>query len=261
MRRNETLGHSFAPLAVLLEGASAHPLFYRDKIALRADQFLSPEALQHFAHRIYVREVDGDQFFYLHETKQAEEIVNRYVTACLAARDRRADVSWVTAHIDAEASQLAAKIERFDAASFKAERRQLMEGVLQRRFYCVTGRPGSGKTQALRALLDHLESIGESATVLAPTGKAALRLNEGSAPGATWKAETIDRWIFRSGLAPYIDGRAALKDMERSEKYQMTDNIIIDEMSMVDLPHLALVFRALEVHQAELDPSDYPRRR
>ncbi|HXR75393.1 MAG TPA: ATP-dependent RecD-like DNA helicase [Bryobacteraceae bacterium] len=251
LRRNEGLGHSFAPLSVLLEEASAHPLFHRDKIALRADQFLSPEALQHFAQRIFVREADGDQFFYLHETKQAEEIVNRYVTECLATRDRRADVSWITAHLDAEASQLAAKIERFDVNSFKAERRQLMEGVLQRRFYCVTGRPGSGKTQALRALLNHLESIGESATVLAPTGKAALRLNEGSASGTNWKAETIDHWIFRSGLAPYIDGRNALKDMQRSEKFQTTDNIIVDEMSMVDLPHLALLLRALDVHQAD----------
>jgi exodeoxyribonuclease V alpha subunit len=100
-------------------------------------------------------------------------------------------------------------------------------------------------------LLNHLEGIGESANVLAPTGKAALRLNEGSAPGVAWKAETIDHWIFRSGFAPYIEGRAALKDMERSEKYQPTDNIVIDEMSMVDLPHLALVFRALEVHQPD----------
>jgi hypothetical protein len=130
---------------VLLEGASAHPLFYRDKIALRADQFLSPEALQHFALRIYVKEVDGDQFFYLNETKQAEEIVNRYVTQGLAARDCRTDLCWISPHLDTEASQLAAKIERFDAASFKAERRQLMEGVLSRRLYCVTGRPGAGK--------------------------------------------------------------------------------------------------------------------
>ena len=188
--------------------------------------------------------------FYLHETKQAEEIVNRYVNQCLAASDRRVDIGWIAGHLDAEAAQLVAKIERFDVASFKSERRQLMEGVLQRRFYCVTGRPGSGKTQALRALLNHFESIGEFASVLAPTGKAALRLNEGSVPGTNWKAETIDHWIFRCGLAPYIDGREALRDMQRSEKYELTDNIIIDEMSMVDLPHLALVFRALEVHQA-----------
>jgi len=249
LRRNESLGHSFAPLDVLLEEALAHPLFYRDKIALRAEQFLTPEAMQHFSQRIYIKEVDGEHFFYLHETKQAEEIVNRYVTQALAASDCRVDLGWVEAHLDAEAVQLAAKIENFDPASFKAERRQLMEAVFRRRFYCVTGRPGSGKTQALRALLDHLESTGETATVLAPTGKAALRLNEGSAASVKWKAETIDHWIFRSRLHPYLDGSAALKDMQRSDKYDATNNIIIDEMSMVDLPHLALVLRALEIHQ------------
>lgn len=251
LRRNESLGHSFAPLSVLLEEASAHPLFYRDKIALRADQFLSAEARQHFADRIYVREADSEYFFYINETKQAEETVARYVTECVAAPDRPIDVSWIAAHLDSEAVQLASKIDQFDTESFKAERHKLMEGVLQRRFYCVTGRPGSGKTQALRTLLDYLETIGESTTVLAPTGKAALRLNEAMSSGTVWKAETIDHWIFRAGLAPYLDGREALKDMRRTDKYPSTDNIIIDEMSMVDLPHLALVFRALEVHQAD----------
>lgn len=37
--------------------------------------------------------------------------------------------------------------------------------------------------------------------------------------------------------------------MSRSDRFQAIDNIVIDEMSVVDLPHLALLFRALEVHQ------------
>ena len=68
-----------------------------------------------------------------------------------------------------------------------------MEGALHRGLFCITGRPGSGKTQALHAILDHLEQAGESAAVLAPTGKAALRLSGEASAGATWKAETIDR--------------------------------------------------------------------
>jgi hypothetical protein len=70
-------------------------------------------------------------------------------------------------------------------------------------------------------LLNHVESIVESATVLAPTGKTALRLNEGLAPGATWKAETIDHWISGRASRLISTGRAALKDMERSEKFLM----------------------------------------
>jgi exodeoxyribonuclease V alpha subunit len=112
LRRNERLGHSFAPLDVLLEEAAAHPLFNRDKIALRAEQFLNPEAVQHFSQRIHIREVDGEQFFYLHETKQAEEIVNRYVTQSLGVSDARVDLAWIDPHLDAEAATLAGRIEK-----------------------------------------------------------------------------------------------------------------------------------------------------
>ena len=38
--------------------------------------------------------------------------------------------------------------------------------------------------------------------------------------------------------------------MSRSEHYEVADNIVVDEMSMVDLHHLALLFRALEIHQS-----------
>ena len=57
-------------------------------------------------------------------------------------------------------------------------------------------------------------------------------------------------WIYRSGLGSYLDGGPPLAGMGRSDRYQAVDNIVIDEMSMVDLPHLALLFRALEVHQS-----------
>src|SRR5262249_16790648 len=40
LHRNESLGHSFAPLRSLVDDATKHPLFYRDSIALKAEQFL-----------------------------------------------------------------------------------------------------------------------------------------------------------------------------------------------------------------------------
>ena len=124
-----------------------------------------------------------------------------------------------------------------------------MEGVMQRRFFCVTGRPGSGKTQALHSLLNHLGDIGESATVLTPTGKAALRVSEGADSEANWHAETIDRWLFRCGFGEFVIGDQPLGGLGRSDHYIPTDNLVIDETSMVDLRHLAVVFRTIEVHQ------------
>ena len=249
LHRNESLGHSFAPLSVLVEEATSHPLFYRDSIALSEQQFLSDEHLAHFRQRLHISEVDGQHYFYLQETKSAEEIVKRFVNDRVAASDLKSKLDWLDAYLDIQAGEIAKVISGFNADSFKIERRLLMESALSRRFYCITGRPGSGKTQALNALLNHLEQAGESATVLAPTGKAALRLSGQAASNSKWKAETIDHWIFRCGLGGYLNGATPLSKMSRSDKYESMDNIVIDEMSMVDLRHLAVLFRALEVHQ------------
>ncbi len=249
LHRNETFGHSFAPVSALVEVACAHPLFYRDRLALTEDNFLYEEHLEHFRERLHVRQSDGAHFFYLRETKDAEEIVARYVNGRITVSDLNVNLDWVHPFLDAEAETIATGIAGFDPVAFTAERRRLMEGALQRGLFCITGRPGSGKTQALHAILDHLEQAGESAAVLAPTGKAALRLSGEASSGATWKAETIDRWIYRSGLGGYLDRGLPLASMGRSDRYQAVDNIVIDEMSMVDLPHLALLFRALEIQQ------------
>ena len=249
LHHNEALGHSFAPLRVLTEEAKSHPLFYRDSIALSDEQFLSDEHLAHFRQRLHVHEVDGQYFFYLQHTREAEEIVARYVTERLGLPPLKVRVDWLDGYLDKEAEAIAAQIADFDAAGFRTERRRLMEGALQRAIYCVTGRPGSGKSQALHALLDHFERAGERSTVLAPTGKAALRLSGEARREATWTAQTIDRWIFASGLGGYLSGNVPLSTMGRSDRYESTHNIVIDEMSMVDLHHLALMFRALEVHQ------------
>jgi hypothetical protein len=246
--RNETQGHSFAPLSVLLEDARGHPLFYRDSIALSEEQVLSDDHLSHFRKRLHVREHDGEHFFYLQRTKEAEEIIHRFVSERIKLSDLTFSVDDLHGYLEGQAATISEKIDSFDSERFKIERRTMMGGALRRSFYCVTGRPGSGKTQALHAVLNRIEQAGERAIVLAPTGKAALRLNEDAGPNADWKAETIDRWIFRSGLGEYLEG-TSLSKMTKSPRFEATDNFVIDEMSMVDLHRLALLFRAIEVHQ------------
>ena len=161
LRRNEEIGHSFAPLGVLIEEARSHPLFYRDRIALTEGQFLEEGHLTHFEERLHVLNHDGHFFFYLHETKNAEEVIARFVKERVGLGDLNVDLSWLDGYLDEEAGKLAG-IAGFDAEMFKKERCRLMEGALQQRFYCVTGRPGSGKTQALHALLDRLGVVGRN---------------------------------------------------------------------------------------------------
>ena len=50
-------------------------------------------------------------------------------------------------------------------------------------------------------------------------------------------------------MADYLGDGGNLASMTRSQFFKPFDNLIIDEMSMVNLYHLALLFRAIEVHQ------------
>ncbi len=245
----EAQGHSFVSTGTLVEHAGRHPLFYRDKLNVNETQFLSEEHLAHFRERMHVENIDSTHFFYLQRAWQAEQVVTRFVGERLKLPALKRDLDWIPTYVSTESVALAVEIDGFDTERFCAERGQMMTSAMTQRFYCATGRPGSGKSQAIAKLLGRFDAAGERTVVLAPTGKAALRLNAEAPDGATWQAETIDRWIWRSGLGDYLSEGADLIGMERAQRFEPFDNLVIDEMSMVNLYHVALLFRAIEVHQ------------
>ncbi|OWQ92519.1 hypothetical protein CDQ92_19830 [Sphingopyxis bauzanensis] len=251
LRSAEAAGHSFLSQTALVEHAAQHPLFYREKLAISPAQLLSSGHLAHFRERLHVEVVDGAHYFYRQSTWNAEQTIMRVVSERLALPTIKADSAWIEGYVANEVAALSAAIGAFDAELFAVERTRLMTGALAERFYCATGRPGSGKSQALLRLLKEFEDRGETTLVLAPTGKAALRLNQ-ERGNAAWEAQTIDRWIWRSGLGRFTDEDADLAAMVRSGKLEPFDNLVVEESSMVNLFQLALIFRAIEVHQPTL---------
>ncbi len=246
LRDQQSRGHTYASLAALLDAAQTHPLFYRRHLALTRQHFLAADHLAHFRLRLHVTETEGEHFFYLQETKRAEEIVERFVTGLLQQPAHVADLEWVDAHLATEAKVLSS-LPNFSAKQFCEERRKLIAGTLTQRLFLVTGRPGSGKTRALREVVAKLQERGERVTVLAPTGKATLRVRE-ETPNAD-DVVTIDRWLNRARLRGYIEDLTLLPAMGRSDRYEDVENLIVDESSMVDLAKLAVVCRAIEVHE------------
>ena len=108
-----------------------------------------------------------------------------------------------------------------------------VQAALENRLSVLTGLPGTGKTQTMRALVDVLRSIGATARLCAPTGKAARRLSE--VTGA--EASTIHRlleWQPPEGFARGPD-----------HPLEGIDVLIVDEASMLGLRLAAALFGAV----------------
>jgi len=114
------------------------------------------------------------------------------------------------------------------------EQREAVSQALQKKVLVITGGPGTGKTTLLTALLVLLRSAKVSFALAAPTGRAAKRMGE----MAREEAKTIHRLLEYN---PRDQG------FQRGENNPLkVDVVIIDEVSMVDLPLMDHLLKALE---------------
>lgn len=104
--------------------------------------------------------------------------------------------------------------------------------MLTTKVIIVTGGPGTGKTTLMRGLLAALPSDVLRVQLAAPTGRAARRLAESTQR----EAKTLHR------LLEAEPGRGFRRNAARRLE---CDLVIVDEMSMVDLPLMAALVAAL----------------
>ena len=101
------------------------------------------------------------------------------------------------------------------------------------RICVITGSPGTGKSTATRAIVEHFAGISKAVACAAPTGKAALRLAEASGRPAS----TIHR-ILQPMPPRFEFSRTADNPLD-------ADVVILDEASMIDIRLMASLTAAL----------------
>ena len=118
-----------------------------------------------------------------------------------------------------------------EGAELNPEQRAAVKNALSYSISLMTGGAGSGKTYAVSTITSIAERLELSVVLAAPTGKAAKRLEE----VVGHDASTVHRLL---GFNGHTYSRDALNPIE-------ADILVIDEVSMVDVPLAWRLFQAV----------------
>ncbi len=131
---------------------------------------------------------------------------------------------------DAAVSRRLDKIEKETGLCLDERQRAAVRSAVQNGIVVLTGGPGTGKTTTIKAMLHYFENEELEIRLAAPTGRAAKRMTEATG----YEAQTIHRLLEVSGNPEEESAKSGF--MRNEENPLEADVIIIDEMSMVDLP-------------------------
>ncbi len=129
------------------------------------------------------------------------------------------------------------KLQKRYGITYESKQRQAIRHAISRGSLILTGGPGTGKTTVLKAIIALLEQMGQKVAVAAPTGRAAKRMGELTGRDA----KTLHRLLevqWSEDDQPIF---------QRNEKDPLdADALVIDELSMVDVPLFESTLRALK---------------
>lgn len=136
-------------------------------------------------------------------------------------------------------SSLISRIEREDNITYAEMQRKAIKKALENGVTVLTGGPGTGKTTIIKALLHIFSSLHMKCALCAPTGRAAKRMSDATSS----EAKTIHRLLELEKLSELT----SKPQFARNEKNHLDEDVIIaDESSMIDVPLMAALLKAIK---------------
>nr|WP_255595547.1 AAA family ATPase [Lysobacter sp. BMK333-48F3] len=124
----------------------------------------------------------------------------------------------------------------------RQEKAAALAELAEARFSVLAGPAGAGKTTVLGLLCAQSQVVADGLLLLAPTGKARVRMQE-LAGGGGAKAFTIAQFLNQHGRYDGKAGRYVMSDGPKATGY---GTVIVDESSMLTEDMLGALFDALQ---------------
>ncbi|MGH7968706.1 MAG: SF1B family DNA helicase RecD2, partial [Limisphaerales bacterium] len=213
-------GNCALPIALLKEEAG--------KLLLVPEHIVTSALERTLTNRELVEEeISGEPLVFLPALKRAEEaIAERINSLC------RKSAAYPPIDVD----KAIAWCEDKTGTKLAPSQSEALRQALCNRLLVITGGPGVGKTTLLKALLKILRAKEIRCQLCAPTGRAAKRLSEATG----LEAMTIHR---------LLEVEPSGKGFIRNETHPLRcELLVVDETSMVDVPLMHHLLRALPSH-------------
>ena len=221
------VGHTFLPCNILtdeIQTLTLEPacLVTPDMIAA-VEGFMSEEILK--------REMkDGTEYYKLTRLQAFDNEIERRVKKRLKAKKIEVEADWrhmLDNKFDNEPAQGITETEELA----RNEKAAVLKVLAESRLAVLVGDAGTGKTTVLSVLCSHPSIAAGGVMLLAPTGKATVRLTESVGEAAKhYAAYNVAQFLTRSGRFDWGEMRFMLSDKQYTD---LPETVIIDEASML----------------------------
>ncbi len=218
-------------------------------------------AIDKFLHRqILRREMkDGTEYYKLMRFNEFDSIIERRIGKRLKAKKLEVHADW-RGLLDAKFDNgISAQWLDFEEEQARKEKAAILQELAPSRIGVLVGDAGTGKTTVLSVLCSHPEIKAGGVLLLAPTGKATVRMMDSMGKdmdGVT--AQNVAQFLVKSRRFDWNEKRYKLSEYDYRD---VPETVIIDEASMLTEEMFGALMQALKAAKRIIfvgDPNQLP---